>query len=170
MMDTATLLLLAVLAAPADSAARAPTPTDSVVAALVSAEIGPKDELRVHGGFGLVRARMSAIEPDGLHLLLKPRGLTEQAPKQTLSWSEIDRIERGLDRRKDGQRIGAVLGAFFGLALTMSWISNEQSGEAIPLGSVMILAGGAAGALAGRSAGGAVGAGIVHWTLVYERR
>ena len=170
MIDTTMILLVVALAAPADSTAPVPSPTDSVIATLVSAQVHPGDELRVHGGFDQVRARVSAIGPDGLDLLLSPRGLTEPAPKRSLSWSEIDRIERGSNRRKDGQRIGVVLGAFFGLALTMSWISNAYSGEAVPLGSVLILGGGAAGALAGRSAGGAVGAGIVRWTLVYERR
>lgn len=170
MFDITALLLVGMISASADSVARTPTSTDSVVAALVSAEVRRGDEVRVHAGFDQVRARVSAIEPNGLHLLLAPRGLTEPPPKQSFSWSEIDRIERGLNRRKDGQRIGVVLGAFFGLALTMSWISNAYSGEAVPLGNVLVLGGGAAGALAGRSAGGAVGAGIVRWTLVYERR
>ena len=169
MIDSAALLLVLALAAPADPTAFAPTPTDSVIAALVSAQLQRGDELRVHGDFGQVRARLSTIGPEGLHIQLTPRDLTEPAPTRSLAWSEIDRVERGVSRRKDGQRIGVVIGAFVGFALAMSWNSNA-AGDAMPWGGVLAVAGGAAGALAGRSAGGAVGASIVRWTLVYERR
>ena len=170
MIDPVALLLVAALAAPADSTARAITSTDSVIATLVSAQVRPGDELRVRGGFGQLQARASAIGPRGLELRLSPHGLTDPAPHRLLSWPEIDGIERGVGRRKDGQRIGTVLGAFFGLALTMKWISNADSGEPMPFASVLVLAGGAAGGLAGRSAGGALGAAMRRWTLVYERR
>jgi hypothetical protein len=169
MIDGTALLLVAALAAPSDSAARAPTPTDSVVAALVSAQVRAGDELRVRGGFGQVRARASTIGPHGLDLLLPPRGLTDPSPARTLSWSEIDRIERGESRQKDGQRIGVVIGAFLGFALAMSWFSS-QSGEGSPLALGLGVGAGVGCAFLGRSLGGAVGAAKPRWKMVYERR
>ena len=170
MMDLAAFLLVAALAASADPSGPAPAPRDSAIAALVSAQVQPGDELRVRGGFGQVLARASLIGPDGLHVLLPPHGLTDPAPARALAWSEIDRIERGVGHRKDGRRIGLVVGGFLGLALTMSWISNADSGESSPLAVVLGLAGGLGGAVIGRSVGGAVGAGLRSWKLVYERR
>ena len=169
MIDAAALLLAAAIAMPADSAARAPSPADSVAAALVSAQVSPGDELRVHGAFGRLQARVSTIGPRGLDLVLAPHGLTDPAPTRSLSWSEIDRIERGTSRRKDGQRIGLVCGAFLGFALTMSWVSNLESGDAAPFSLIVGIAAGVGGALIGRGVGGAVGAAKVRWKRVYER-
>jgi hypothetical protein len=165
----ASVLLLAALGAPADSETHAPTPTDSMVASLVSAQVGPGDDLRVHGGFGQLRAHVATVGPRGLELRLPPSGLTDPAPARSLSWSEIDRIERGESRRKDGQRIGLVTGAFFGFALALSWFSSLDS-DAGPLTLVLGLAAGTGCAFLGRSAGGAVGAANPSWRLVYERR
>src|SRR5262249_9197825 len=101
-------------------------------------------------------------------------GLSYPGPARSIAWSEIEKVEREVGSRKDGGRIGAVVGGFGGVALVLAYVgaASEFSGYTSPGSEValMALTGGALGAAVGWGLGSLVGLGVPQWHPVYERR
>src|SRR5690349_15882728 len=120
MFDAHTLLLLAALAAPPDSAARGPSATDSVLASVVAPPIRPGNRLRVRTGFGVIDGAAGLVGPEGLRLHSDAADIWSQPHTSMLTWSQIERIDVHTPHAGNAAKIGATVGCLLGLAMVAS--------------------------------------------------
>jgi len=174
MFDPSTLLLLAALAAPHDSAARSPTANDSVIASVVGPLVKPGARARVHTGFGVIEGEAMAVEPLGFRLRQEAVDIWSGPRVEPIAWSRIERLELRTRQPGKGAKIGAIIGSLVGLGIVANAAAyaSMDSGTGYGGGTVLFGAviGGIAGACVGGLAGGLVDVAVPDWKLVYERR
>ena len=174
MFDPNTLLLLAALAAPLDSAAHAPTATDSVLASVVAPLIQPGNRLRVRTGFGVTEGVAGPVGLAGLELKHEAADVWSRPHVEPIAWSEIVRIDLRTHQPATGAKAGAVVGCLLGLATVMSVASYAAPYGDSGYGGGTILIGGVAGGILGGCVGGILGglfdAAEPPWKTIYERK
>ena len=174
MFDPNTLLLIAALAAPPDSAARVPSATDSVLASVIAPLVQPGNHLRVRTGFGVTEGVAGTVAPAGLELRHEAADIWSRPHVESIAWPGIERIDLRTRQPATGAKVGAVFGALLGLATMFSAASYaSEYGDSGAGGGNFLLAG-MLGALGGAVVGGLVG-GLVDfttpaWKPIYERR
>ena len=174
MLDAHTLLLVAALAAPPDSAARAASASDSALASVVAPLVQPGARMRVHTGFGVTEGYAGSVDPLGLHLRHESADVWSKTRVEALTWSQIERIDLRTHQPATGAKAGAVVGCLVGVATVMSIASYASAYGDGGYGGATILFGGLVGGIAGACMGGLVG-GLVDstvpaWETIYERR
>lgn len=169
-----TLLLIAALAAPPGSVARAPTANDSILASVVAPLIQPGSRLRVRTTFAVVDGAAGAVDPLGVRLRREPADIWSQPHTEALTWSQIERIDQHTPHAGNAAKIGATIGCLLGLAMIASAYAyaTEYGDTGVGAGGVLFgfVVGGVAGGCAGGLAGGIVGSFLPAWKTVYERR
>jgi hypothetical protein len=170
MFDPNTLLLLAALAAPPDSAARVPTATDSALASVVAPLIQPGNHVRVRTGFGVTEGFAGPVDLAGLRLKHESVDLWSQPRVEPIAWSEIDRIDLRTHPSTTGVKAGAVVGCLLGLASVVSVAAYAEPYGDSGFGGATIVLGGAVGALIGGAVGALFDVGQPAWKTIYERR
>lgn len=173
MFDPHTLLLLAALAAPADSPARAPSANDSVLASVVSPLVKPGDRLRVRTGFGVTEGLAGTIAPRGVQLRREQAEGWSRPYGEPIPWAHIEQLDRQSRHGSSAAKAGATFGALLGAATVMSVSAYATAyGGGTPSGSVLMagVAGAFGGACLGGLVGGVVGSLLPSWRMVYERR
>ena len=172
MFDPHTLLLLAALAAPHDSSARAITASDSVLASVVSPLVRPGERVRVRTIFGLAEGEAGSVAPGGVQLRREEIAGWSRPYGEPIAWRQIERIEVGTQSGRTGAIVGGSIGALLGLAVAMSAASYASAYGHAPGGDVVMagLVGGIGGGCVGGLAGAVVGSMLPGWRTVYERR
>lgn len=172
MFDPNTLLLLAALATPPDSAAHVPSANDSVLASVVSPLIKPGDLVRVRSDRGATQGAASMVDPLGVRLRIDAKDIWSQPRNQSIGWSQIEGIDVHTAHARNATRIGATVGCLLGLVVMGSAVAYASSESAVGGSTIFIAyAGGAiAGACGGAIVGGALGSLLPSWKNVYERR
>ena len=174
MFDPNTLLLIAALAAPPDSAAHVPSANDSVLASVVAPLIQPGSHLRVRTGFGVTEGEARAVAPAGLELRHEAADIWSRPRVESIAWPGIERIDLRTRQPATGARAGAVVGGLLGMAMMFSAASyaNQYGDSGAGGGNVLFagLLGGLGGAVVGGLVGGLVDFTSPSWKLIYERR
>ncbi len=162
---------------PTDASSAATAPATSPAAASSPAieracrRISPQNLLRIDGDFGTFHGYASSIGPEGLGGLRVETRYPSVQPPRSLSWDRIDRIEMHGGNAGRGALSGALslgaaaglLGALLGAALGSN---NSESGSVAAEFGVAAFG---VGAGVGLLMGGAIGATISGWHLVYQR-
>ena len=170
--DTAAATMAAsALPAPSPPAETATPKAASPAVVRACRRLSTRDLLRIDGDFGTFHGYASSIGPEGLGgLRVETRYASVQSPR-SLSWDRIDRVEVHGGNAGRGALRGALslgsaaglLGAMLGAAL------GSDSSESGSAAAVIGLDAFAVGAGVGMLLGGAIGATISGWHLVYHR-